>query len=245
MALDVLVTSGGTATRIDDVRHLGNFSAGTTGSLIAEEFLKNNYVVHYVYGKNAKRPFFENLKMNPNESRERELERLSKAHVEYNHYAPNLREYSIFTFEEYFDTTKKLLTEKQIDVAVLAAAVGDYGYASNEGKLSSDKDKLVLEFYKNPKVISLVKEWNTHVFQVGFKLLSRVSDSYLIEKSYEHGISNHSDLTVANSVGNGDFSKRKIFLITPRKEIFPVSEKELASKLVEYVNRALYARCGS
>ena len=76
MALEVLITSGGTAAKIDDVRHLGNFSEGTTGSLIAEEFLKNNYVVHYVYGKHAKRPFREELKMDPQKPKEEELERV-------------------------------------------------------------------------------------------------------------------------------------------------------------------------
>ena len=57
MVLKVIVTSGGTISKIDDIRHIGNFSSGTTGALIAEEFLKSSAIVHYVYGKNAKRPF--------------------------------------------------------------------------------------------------------------------------------------------------------------------------------------------
>jgi phosphopantothenate-cysteine ligase len=244
MVLEVLITSGGTAAKIDDVRHLGNFSEGTTGSLMAEEFLKNDYIVHYVYGKHAKRPFRESLKINPEKPKEQELERIALAYDEFNKYSNNLREYSIFTFEEYMDVTKKLLTEKPLDVVVLAAAVGDYGYDPCDGKISSDKDNLKLEFYKNPKVISLVKQWNPKVFQVGFKLLSRVGDDYLIETAYNHGLNNHSDLTVANSVDKGDFSKRKIFLITSQKEIVPVSEKELAAKVVEYVERGLYAQSG-
>ena len=156
-----------------------------------------------------------------------------------------MKEYSIFTFEEYIEVTKKLLSEKPLDVAILAAAVGDYGYNPHEGKISSDRDKLELAFYKNPKVISLVKEWKPEIFQVGFKLLSRVSDDYLIEAAYNHSKHNNSDLTVANSVDKGDFSKRRIFLITSQKEIVPVTEKELAAKVVEYVGRGLYAQSGS
>jgi phosphopantothenoylcysteine synthetase/decarboxylase len=38
--LEILVTSGGTRTKLDDVRHLGNDSNGTSGAIIAEEFLK-------------------------------------------------------------------------------------------------------------------------------------------------------------------------------------------------------------
>lgn len=239
MTLEILITSGGTVAKIDDVRLLGNSSSGTTGSLIAEEFLKKDYIVHYVYGKNSKRPFLENLKMDPNKPREQELERISYAYDEYKRYTKNLKEYSIFTFQEYQETTRKLLTEKQIDVAVLAAAVGDYGYDPKAGKISSDKDKLILEFYKNPKVISQVKQWNPNIFQVGFKLLSRVNDAYLIKTAQTHAENNDSDLTIANSVESGDFSKRRIFLITKQKEIIPVSERELASKVVEYVAKGL------
>ena len=49
--LEVLVTSGGTISKVDDIRHVGNFSRGMTGALIAEEFLKKGHKVHYVYGK--------------------------------------------------------------------------------------------------------------------------------------------------------------------------------------------------
>ncbi|HLC97161.1 MAG TPA: phosphopantothenoylcysteine decarboxylase [Candidatus Nanoarchaeia archaeon] len=52
--LEVIVTSGGTISKVDDVRHIGNFSRGTTGALIAEEFLKAGATVHYVYGRDAK-----------------------------------------------------------------------------------------------------------------------------------------------------------------------------------------------
>lgn len=239
MALEVLITSGGTVAKIDDVRHLGNFSSGTTGSYIAEEFLKNNVLVHYVYGKNAKRPFRENLKMNPKKPKEQELERLAKAYDEFNQYAVNLQEYPIVTFEEYYDKVKEILTGKNINVAILAAAVGDYGYSAQNGKMSSDEDKLVLEFKKNPKIISLIKQWKPEVYQVGFKLLSRVSEQELIETAYKHGEKNYSDLTVANSLENGSFAKRKIFFITPEKIVTRVSERQLAEKLVEYVGRGL------
>lgn len=235
MALEVLVTSGGTIAKIDDVRHLGNFSSGTTGSLIAEEFLRRGANVHYVYGKNAKRPLRESLKMNPTKPIEEELGRLSEAYVNFNAYRSHLEEYPITTFEEYYERVKGILTEKKMDVVVLAAAVGDYGYSAQNGKLSSDEDKLTLKFVRNPKIISLVKEWGPQVYQVGFKLLSRASEEELIETAYKHGVKNKSDLTVANTLVDGSFAKRKIFFVTPMKEVTPVSERNLAKELVERV----------
>jgi len=236
MALEVFVTSGGTIAKIDDVRHLGNFSSGTTGSLIAESFLKNNAVVHYVYGKNAKRPFREALKMNPKEPKHEELKRLSEAYETFNKYSPNLHEYSILTFEDYYSSVKKIIRGKKIDVVVLAAAVGDYSYSQTEGKISSDKDKLTLEFAKNQKVISEIKEFNPNIYQVGFKLLSRVSNEELIDTAYKHCLKNNSDMVVANSLENGDFSSRKIFLVFPDKRVISVSQDELADRLVREVS---------
>jgi phosphopantothenate-cysteine ligase len=236
MVLDVLVTSGGTIARIDDVRHLGNFSSGTTGSYIAEEFLRKDARVYYVHGKNSRRPFRESLKMNPLKSKKEELERLALAYDEFNKYSGNLQEYDILTFQDYLLTLQNILTTRKIDAVILAAAVGDYSYSGKqEGKISSDKDQLILEFHKNPKVISLIKDWNPRVYQVGFKLLSRVNDEELIETAYKHCIANNSDLVVANSLVNGSFTKRKIYLIDRNKNLTPVSERNLAEEVVKRV----------
>jgi phosphopantothenate---cysteine ligase (CTP) len=235
--LEVIVTSGGTISMLDDVRHIGNFSSGTTGALIAEEFLKSGATVHYVYGSGAKRPFRSSLVVDPDISFDDQIERLKAACSECNLSKERLHEYSIRTFEEYLDTVKTLVTTTNSDVIVLAAAVGDYGGVGKQGKISSDNDVLRLELPKNPKVISLIKEWKPNLFQVGFKLLSRVSIDNLIDTAYQHGIKNHSNLTVANTLQEGSFKNRITVFITPEKGLIPVSIEDLAPKLVEIVNQ--------
>lgn len=237
MALEVIITSGGTISKLDDVRHIGNFSRGTTGALIGEEFLKSGATVHYVHGKNAQRPFRSALVVDPAKPKEEELERVAKAYDEFNQYADRLHEHAIETFEEYYNTVQRLLTNNSPDAIVLAAAVGDYGGTGQEGKISSDEEFLTIELPKNPKVISLVKQWNPRVFQVGFKLLSRSTLDNLIDVAYQHGIKNHSNLTVANTLIYGDFKKRATVFITPEKGLIPVSLSELAPRLVELVNQ--------
>ncbi|MBI4147130.1 methyltransferase domain-containing protein [Candidatus Woesearchaeota archaeon] len=237
MALEIIITSGGTISKLDDVRYIGNFSKGTTGALIAEEFLKNGATVHYVYGKEAKRPFRSALAVDPRKSKDEEIERVAKAYDEFNRRAERLHEHPIETFEDYYSTVQRLLTQGSPDAIVLAAAIGDYGGAGKEGKISSDEDFLRLELPKNPKVISLVKQWNPKVFQVGFKLLSRSSLNNLIDVAYQHGIKNHSNLTVANTLIDGDFKKRATVLITPEKGLIPVSLSEVAPILVNVVNQ--------
>ncbi|MHA1690101.1 MAG: phosphopantothenoylcysteine decarboxylase domain-containing protein [Candidatus Heimdallarchaeaceae archaeon] len=235
--IEVIITSGGTISKLDDVRHIGNFSRGTTGSLIAEEFLKSGATVHYIHGREAKRPFRSSLVVDPTKPKDEEMERAARAYDEFSQYAANLHEYQIETFEEYFKTVKRLLTEGSPDVIVLAAAVGDYGGSGQEGKISSDEEFLRLELQRNPKVISLVKQWNPKVFQVGFKLLSRSSLDNLIEVAYQNGIKTHSNLTVANTLIDGDFKRRVAVFITPEKGLIPVSLSELAPRLVEVIHQ--------
>ena len=237
MVLEVIVTSGGTISKLDDVRHIGNFSRGTTGAIIAEKFLQIGATVHYVYGIGAKMPFRSALVVDPTKPKEDELARVAQAYDEFNQHSGRLHEYGIETFEEYFDAIKRLLTKSSSDVIILAAAVGDYGGVGQEGKINSDDKFLRLELPRNPKVISLVKQWNPKIFQVGFKLLSRSSLDNLIDVAYQHGIKHHSNLTVANTLVDGDFKRRATVLITPEKGLIPVSMSELAPLLVEVVNQ--------
>jgi phosphopantothenate-cysteine ligase len=233
--LEVLITSGGTIEQVDDVRHIGNFSNGTTGALIAEEFLKQGWGVDYLHAKNAERPFRREMNLDPNKSFEEETKRLKKVYDEFKEYDGNLTEYSFLTFEDYHNQVKRLLTENKIDAVVLAAAVSDYGCEKQNGKIGSDSDELVIKMKRNPKVISEVKKLKPHVFQVGFKLLSGVFDEELIETAYKHGLKNKSDLTVANSINNRDIAKSRTYIIFPEKNVVKIERKDLAQRLAETV----------
>jgi phosphopantothenate-cysteine ligase len=235
--MEVIVTSGGTIARIDDVRHIGNFSEGTTGALIAEEFLRRGALVHYVYNKRARRPFRARLVIDPGRPLEDQLARVKDAYLTFQQNAGRLREHPFETFDEYLETVRGLLTNRTADVIVLAAAVSDYGATPLPGKMSSEEETLRIDLVKNPKVISLVKQWHPHVFQVGFKLLVNAHLDELVEVAYRHGLKNRSDLTVANTVLAGDFARRVTVLITPEKGLTPVSVAELPARLAEMVQQ--------
>lgn len=231
--LEVLITSGGTISKIDDVRHIGNDSKGTTGAMIAEEFLREGAKVYYLHRKNSVIPFSRNLTVDKDKPFEQELERIKPVYEEFQNFRENYKAYSFDTFESYYNSVERLLLSNSIDIVVLAAAVSDYGAKKVDGKISSDRENLTIKLEKTPKVISLIKKWKPHVFQVGFKLLSNVSADELVDTAYQHGLKNHSDLTVAND------EKLNTFLITPEKGILPVKRQELAEKLVELVNQRI------
>ena len=52
----LLITAGGTAEKIDQVRSITNHSTGQLGSLIAEAFLAHGYQVDYLTTPTALRP---------------------------------------------------------------------------------------------------------------------------------------------------------------------------------------------
>ncbi len=237
MTIEVIVTAGGTVSKIDDVRQIGNFSKGTTGCRTAEEFLARGDSVHYVYGRGARRPFRQGLELDPQQPFDTEVERLRQRREKFLQHSGRLREYPIETFEEYHDTVQRLLAKTSSDAIILSAAVNNYGGRKADGKISSDQDVLRVEFPLNPRVISLVKKWNPKIFQVGFKLLSRSTPANLIDVAYQHGIRNHSNLTVANSLVEGDTHRRMTFFITPEKGITPIALEEVAPRLAEEVHK--------
>lgn len=231
--LKVIITSGGTIVKLDDVRHIGNFSGGMTACLIAEEFLRQGARVHYVHSPTAKRPFRRNFEIDPEKSLDREIERIRALKSEFDGIKADLKEYCFETFEEYLWTVRGLAEKPDMDVIVLAAAVSDYGAPQKSGKISSDKDELLIKLTRNEKIISLVKKLNPRIFLVGFKLMSGATPRDLIETAYRHGLKNSSNLTVANSVSNGEFMKRINYVVTPEKGVIPVSLGDLPETLAQ------------
>ncbi|MBI4440643.1 methyltransferase domain-containing protein [Candidatus Woesearchaeota archaeon] len=232
---EVLITSGGIISKIDDVRSLGNMSKGTTGALIAEGFLTRGIIVHYVCGKNTEMPFRKALALDPTQPIDDLIKKVRDAHAQYNQLSHLLHVHITETFNEYLSTVQRILLTRPIDAAIMAAAVPDYSVPASPGKISSDCETLTIHCTRNPKVISLIKQWCPGVFLVGFKLLADAEPQTLIETAYQQGIKNNANLTVANTIYRGDFGQRTTYIITPEKGITPVSTGDIATKLTEMI----------
>lgn len=240
--LKVAITSGGTICQLDDVRYLGNFSTGNTGARIAEAFLRQGHIVYYLHQLKAERPFRRNLQLDPLCPLTREIERVSQVYQEFQHYCGKLYESPFVTFDDYYQLVRQTLQSQPIDAVILAAAVSDYGPVAQTGKIRSDLDQITLKMVRYPKVISLVKQWRPQVFQVGFKLLSRVSLNELIAVAHEHGVRNRSDLTVANALLDGEFNRRVVAIISPEREVTSVSPDKLPAALTKLIGEKFSQR---
>ena len=203
-----LITSGGTIVKIDDVRHIGNFSTGSFPAKIAEVAIAKGHTVFYLHAKNSKMP---------------------KAHR-------NLTSVAFETYDEYARALKNILTKHAIDVAFLGAAVSDYGVTRRAGKIASAQPSLTLRLYRLPKIIASVKRWSkTPLFQVGFKLASHATDAELVEQAYISGLDNRSDLTIANDRARIASGHREVILITPERGAIRFTEPNLAKKIISFV----------
>ena len=175
-SMKILVTSGGTSEKIDWVRSITNHSSGKLGKIITETLLKAGHEVCLITTLQAVK---------------------SVSH-------PNLTIIEIKNTADLLQIMKDKV--KDYHVLIHSMAVSDYtpvymtGFdevkasqdltefldkKNQETKISSKEDFQVLFLKKNPKIISLVKEWNPSIHLIGFKLLVDVSREYLIQIARE------------------------------------------------------------
>ena len=152
--MNILITSGGTSEKIDQVRSITNHSTGQLGKIISEKFLEAGFSVTLVTTPTAVQP---------------------NAH-------PRLTKVIIKDVAELQTVLEKETPTHQ--VLIHSMAVSDYSpvymtgfhavkeatnleqflhQTNQESKISSEEDYQVLFLKKNPKLISLVKAWNPDI----------------------------------------------------------------------------------
>ena len=224
--MKILVTSGGTSEAIDSVRSITNHSSGRLGKIITETLLEAGYEVCLITTLQAVKPV---------------------SH-------PNL---TIIEIKNTVDLLQ-VMKDKAMDYQVLihSMAVSDYtpvymtGFdeveasqdltefldkKNQETKISSKEDVQVLFLKKNPKIISLVKEWNPKIHLIGFKLLVDVSQEHLIQIARESLEKNQADLIVANDLTQISSEQHKAYLVEKHSFQIAMSKHEIADLLLEKI----------
>ena len=106
---------------------------------------------------------------------------------------------------------------------------------NQETKISSKEDVQVLFLKKNPKIISLVKEWNPKIHLIGFKLLVDVSQEHLIQVARESLEKNKADIIVANDLTQINAEQHIAYLVEKAKFQTAMSKHEIADLLLEKI----------
>ena len=225
--MKLLITSGGTSEKIDQVRSITNHSTGKLGALIADSFLAQGDQVTLITTRNAIKP---------------------AAH-------PNLTIQIIENVQELFEMMKPLV--KTHDVLIHSMAVSDYtpiymtGFeqittsqdlteflnkTNKQSKISSKDNYQVLFLKQTPKIISQVKKWNPNICLIGFKLLVDVSKEKLLTVARASLTKNQAEIIVANDLSDISDNQHHAYLVKINSVIKADTKEEIAQQLVTHIH---------
>ena len=224
--MKILVTSGGTSEAIDRVRSITNHSTGRLGLVITEALIKAGHEVCLITTSQAVKP---------------------ASH-------PNLKIIEIKNTLDLLEEMRNLVKDYQ--VLIHSMAVSDYTPVymtsldevqasqdlsefltkqNTESKISSKEDAQILFLKKNPKIISLVKEWNPKIHLIGFKLLVDVTKDHLIDVARESLKKNQADIIVANDLTQINSEQHLAYLVEKNDYQTAYSKQEIAELIIKKI----------
>ncbi|TXT67042.1 MAG: Coenzyme A biosynthesis bifunctional protein CoaBC [Promethearchaeota archaeon] len=211
--MKILVTAGPTREYIDEIRFVSNDSSGRMGIEIAKEASARGGDVLLINGKST-------------------------------YPTPDyLNVVNVVSTNDFINTVKNELSEKDYDFFICAAAISDYSPKEClEGKISSD---IVTELHVNmqltPKIIDEARKVNDNVFVVAFKAETNVSKTELIDRAYARLLKSQANMIVANDVGRKDIgfesTENEVYIIDKEKHISHVerhTKRFVAAKILDH-----------
>lgn len=217
----ILITSGGTLEKWDEVRGHTNLAKGTMGVYLAEEALQRGFEVIYLHGYFAQVP--------PSQ--------------------PYLRTQSFLGIDDLSVQIQSLVSSEPIAAVIMTAAVSDWvidkildqegNPLGEHGKLSSETPP-VIHFKKAPKVISSIKTWNPDLLLVGFKLEHNSDADYLLHRAKMRMETWRSDFVVANA-SSSLYTQETLHYLVSKSGNYEVyaNKKETARALLDTLTAVL------
>ena len=224
--MKILVTSGGTSEAIDRVRSITNHSTGRLGLVITEALIKAGHEVCLITTSQAVKPASHpNLKIIEIKNTLDLLEEMRNL----------VKDYQVLIHSmAVSDYTPIYMTS--IDEVQASQDLSEFLTKQNtESKISSKEDAQILFLKKNPKIISLVKEWNPKIHLIGFKLLVDVSREYLIQIARESLEKNKADIIVANDLTQINAEQHIAYLVEKSSFQTATSKQEIADLLLNKI----------
>ena len=224
--MNILITSGGTSEKIDQVRSITNHSTGQLGKIISEQFLDAGFSVTLVTTPTAIQPNVHprltKVIINDVAELQTVLEKETPTHQVLIH-AMAVSDYSP-VYMSGFQAVKETPNLEQF-----------LHQTNQESKISSEEDYQVLFLKKNPKFISLVKAWNPEIRLVGFKLLVDVSQDQLLSVARASLEKNQAEMIVANDLSEIQDGKHRAYLVTKDAVQIAETKLEIAQEIYRHI----------
>jgi len=120
---------------------------------------------------------------------------------------------------------------KRYDIIILCAAISDYIPKKQSGKISSGKDKLIIEAKSAPKIISTLRQKAPKAKIIGFKAEEKKES--LKKKSLELLNKNKLDFVIGNTIKAFSSDENEIWIFDKKgKSVHKKGNKE---KLADYI----------
>lgn len=122
-------------------------------------------------------------------------------------------------FESIDDLIKmlKIKNLKKYDIIIVCAALADYTLKKIKGKISSDKEKLILEMIPTPKIVGKLRELAHNSIIVGFKVEESIDK--LSDKAFQLLKKNDLDFVVANTISAFNSDNNEIWIVNKKGSI--------------------------
>ena len=224
--MKILVTSGGTSEAIDRVRSITNHSTGRLGLVITEALIKAGHEVCLITTSHTIKPASHpNLKIIEIKNTLDLLEEMRNL----------VKDYQVLIHSmAVSDYTPVYMTS--IDKVQASQDLSEFLTKQNtETKISSKEEAQILFLKKNPKIISLVKEWNPKIHLIGFKLLVDVTKDHLIDVARESLNKNRADIIVANDLTQINSEQHLAYLVEKNDYQTAYSKQEIAELIIKKI----------
>ena len=257
MLKTIVITAGGTSEKIDDVRTITNMSTGKLGATICNTLLsqisEQIEIIYYICSDTTIRP-----EQNPKVKvilvkgtydLKNNVEKLLKS-VKVNFFIHSMAVSDYTT--DYVSTSSRLadeivdnvwefkdtLTKEALINLVSSIVESPKGKISTDKKMSSSENGMFIKLKQTPKVISIIKDVQSELKLIGFKLLSDVTEEELIKVASNLMLKNKCDYVVANDLAKIRKGKHDAIILDKEGEILHVSGKDaIANVIVDIIKK--------
>ncbi len=230
--MKIMITAGGTTERIDSVRSITNTSSGKLGSLIADAFanIPDTEKIYYICGKNAIKPQSEKtdvIYIDTVASLETAVRKIiEEVSVDIIVHSMAVSDYRVSSITCTSLLAKSIQSgldlqpedKQQITEAFTRSLFESNGtLLSEDGKISSNLDNLILFMERTPKIISLFQTLAPGATLVGFKLLDHVTEEALIDTAFHILQENKCSFVLANDLRDITGERHTGYLVDKNK----------------------------
>ena len=259
VAMRFIITAGGTTELIDPVRKITNSATGRLGSLIAERLAARGgdrvATIHYVCERDAVVPELDCLDLvrvrGVAQTQQALAKLLGSGRIDAVIHSMAVSDYTVSGVSSGHDIAAALAglarrwaaegvpDERARDRQLVQLVTGAARAPSEDTKLSSDIDNLVLLMARTPKLIGMVKRLQPNTVLVGFKLLNHVSEERLLAAARRLREANRCDFVLANDLTGISAERHRALLLDSDDDVTRFSTKP---QIADGIARAVIER---